>query len=156
VLFNSYAATLYVSVGLAGKSFTYIVIGNSLQVVSCLFQIIGYDYFGRRIFATLGGFFCFIFLTVIAEVGGSGTNIPTDARSINAIIASVILVQTFSRWSVSNAFVIGAEIGGVKMRRKVLATSGVVNMASAILVTSVVVSESAMTTKTLCFVECSC
>lgn len=35
---------------------------------------------------------------------------------------------------------IGGEIGGTKMRKKVLASAGVVNMCSAILVTSVTVS----------------
>lgn len=102
-----------------------------------------YDYWGRRIFAILGGTFCFVFLVVVAEVGGTGTKVPTDPTAINAIIASVILVQFFGRFSITNAFVIGAEIGGVKMRRKVLATGGLVNMASAILVTSVVVSQAA-------------
>ena len=67
---NSYGATLYVAEGLASSSFTYIVIGNSLQVVSCLFQIFMYDFVGRRIFATLGGLLNFIFLAVVAELGG--------------------------------------------------------------------------------------
>ena len=101
-----------------------------------MFQIVMYDFWGRRIFAILGDLFCFIFLSVVATVGVGTTHTPT---AIRAVIASIILTQTFSRWSVSNAFVIGAEIGGVKMRRKVMATSGVVNMASAILITSVLV-----------------
>lgn len=134
---NSYGPTFYVSEGLKARSFTYIVIGNSLQVVSCLFQIIMYDYIGRRPFATFGGLFCFIFLAVVSSLGSMKVQ---SKSAIDAIIASIILVQVFSRWSVTNAFVIGAEIGGVKMRKKLLATSGVVNMSSAILVTSVVVS----------------
>ena len=79
--------------------------------------------------------FCTIFLSVVAGLGVV-TN-PTTTQT-NAIIASVILTQTFSRWSVTNAFVIGAEIGGVKMRRKIMATGGLVNMCCAILITATV------------------
>ena len=92
-----------------------------------------YDYIGRRFFAIFGGLFCFIFLCVVSTLGTWTVFTPT---SINALIASVILVQMFSRWSVTNAFVIGAEIGGVKMRRKVMATGGIVNMMSAIVITA--------------------
>lgn len=132
---NTFGATFYVAQGLAHKSFTYIVAGNVLQIASCLFQIIMYDFWGRRIFAILGGFFCFIFLSVVA---GLGVITDPTATQRSAVIASVILTQTFSRWSVTNAFVIGAEIGGVKMRRKIMATGGVVNMCCAILITATV------------------
>jgi hypothetical protein len=103
------------------------------QIISAAFQILTYDFIGRRFFATFGGLFCFIFLAVVSTLGTLTK--PTSAQ-INAVIASVILTQTFSRWAVNNAFVIGAEIGGVKMRRKVMATGGVVNMSCAILITS--------------------
>lgn len=132
---NTFGATFYVAEWLAAESFTYIVAGNVLQIGSCLFQIIMYDFWRRRIFAILGGLFCFIFLAVVATLG---TVASPSSTQINTLIASVILVQTFGRWSVTNAFVIGAEIGGVKMRRKVLATGGFVNMCCAILITSTV------------------
>lgn len=144
---NSYGATLYVAEGLAASSFTYIVVGNSLQVVSCMFQILMYDFWGRRIFAIMGGLLNFIFLAIVAELGNAAApqtaisataTAPHHSPAINAIIASIILVQTFGRWSITNAFVIGAEIGGVKMRKKLMASAGVVNMGSAILITSVV------------------
>lgn len=138
---NSYGATFYVAEGLKANSFTYIVIGSALQVVSCLFQIFMYDHIGRRPFAIFGGFFCFIFLTVVSSLGNGGSAKPTgDSTTVNAIIASIILTQFFGRWSVTNAFVIGGEIGGVKMRKKILASGGVVNMCCAILITSAVVS----------------
>lgn len=121
--------------GLADNAFTYIVIGNCLQVLSCAFQIFMYDIVGRRFFAIWGGLICFIFLSVVSSVG-MRTN-PTPAAT-NGIIASIIITQIFSRWATTNAFVIGAEIGGVKMRRKVTATAGLVNMSSAILITSTV------------------
>ena len=64
----------------------------------------------------------------------------SDPIAVNAVIASIILTQTFGRWAVTNAFVIGREIGGVKMRKKILASGGIVNMCAAILVTSIAVS----------------
>ena len=111
------------------------MVGGVTQIISCLFQILTYDFIGRRFFATFGGLFCFIFLTIVSTLG---TLAKPNSTQINAVIASVILTQTFSRWAVNNAFVIGAEIGGVKMRRKIMATGGVVNMSCAILITATV------------------
>lgn len=138
---NSFGATFYVANGLAANAFTYVVIGSALQVGSCMFQIILYDRIGRRVFAILGGLLCFIFLSVVSSLGVGGSAKPLDSKAAtHAIIASIILTQTFARWAVTNAFVIGGEIGGTKMRKKVLAVAGVVNMCSAILITSVTVS----------------
>ena len=41
---NTFGATFYVAQGLGDKSFTYIVVGGVLQIGSCLFQIIMYDF----------------------------------------------------------------------------------------------------------------
>lgn len=78
---------------------------------------------------------------MVASLGYHGKATPThDQTKVHAIIASIILTQIFARWAVTNAFVIGGEIGGVKMRKKILASAGVVNMISAIIITSVTVS----------------
>lgn len=97
-----------------------------------------FDFWGRRVFATACGFFGFILLVVIAEVGSNGSRTPA---AVNSIIASIILLQVISRWAISIAFVVSAEIGGVKMRKKLMAICGVVNMLAAILLTSVLVSK---------------
>ncbi|KAK0301592.1 hypothetical protein LTR82_018227, partial [Friedmanniomyces endolithicus] len=131
---NSYGATFYVNYGLGAKSFSYIAIGNALQIGSCMFQIIMYDFWGRRPFAIMAGLFGFIFLSTIAEVGAHGSLAPT---AVNTIVAGVIITQIFTRWSTTNAFVVGAEIGGMKLRKKLMATCGLVNMSAAILITSV-------------------
>ncbi|KJY01103.1 hypothetical protein TI39_contig303g00048 [Zymoseptoria brevis] len=123
---NSFAATYYVTAGLKVNSFTYVVIGNALQIVSCAFQIGTHDWLGRRFFSIAGGTLTFVFLTIFATLG-----------TVNTVIASIILTATFARWSVTNAFVIGGEVGGTRHRRKVLAVRGIVNMLVAILITSV-------------------
>lgn len=97
-----------------------------------------YDHWGRRFFTAASGFFCFVWLALIAELGDSG--IRTTA-AVNTVIAAVIFTSTFSRWTVANAFVIGSEIGGLKMRKKLMALGGFVNMICAILVTSITVSQ---------------
>lgn len=96
-----------------------------------------FDFWGRRLFAITCGFFGFIFLTVIASVGSQKSR---SSAAVNSIIASIILLQVFSRWAVSIAFVVSSEIGGPKLRKKLMAICGVVNMMAAILLTSVLVS----------------
>lgn len=138
---NSYGPTFYVANGLGANSFTYTVIGSALQVPSCLFQIIMYDHWGRRIFAIVGGLLTFVFLAVVSTLGVSGNALAIeDPAAVGAIVASIILTQFFGRWAITNAFVISGEIGGTKMRKKILGSGGVINMCSAILVTSVTVS----------------
>lgn len=136
---NSFGATYYVNAGLKANSFTYVVIANALQIVSCAFQISTYDWFGRRFFSVAGGTLTFIFLTVLATLGtgGSAAAPVTNSAAVHAVVASIILTATFGRWAVTNAFVVGGEIGGTRHRRKVMALGGVVNMCVAILVTSV-------------------
>jgi Na+/melibiose symporter-like transporter len=106
---NSFAATYYVNAGLRANSFTYVVIGNALQIVSCAFQIGTYDWLGRRFFSIVGGTLTFIFLTVIATLGtgGSAAASVQNTTAVHSVIASIILTATFARWSVTNAFVIG-------------------------------------------------
>lgn len=82
------------------------------------------------------GFVGFVLLAIVAEVGSRGSK---SSRSTHTIVASIILLQIFTRWAVSIPFVVCAEIGGVKMRKKLMAICGVVNMMAAILLTSVLV-----------------
>ncbi|SMY21266.1 unnamed protein product [Zymoseptoria tritici ST99CH_1A5] len=134
---NSFAATYYVTAGLKAHSFTCVFIGNALQIVSCAFQIGTYDWLGRRFFSIAGGTLTFLTIVATLGTGGSAAAPVSNTYSANTVIASIILTATFAHWSVTNAFVIGGEIGGTRHRRKLLAVGGVVNMLVAILITSV-------------------
>ncbi|SMR46115.1 unnamed protein product [Zymoseptoria tritici ST99CH_1E4] len=96
-----------------------------------------YDWLGRRFFSIAGGTLTFLTIVATLGTGGSAAAPVSNTYSANTVIASIILTATFAHWSVTNAFVIGGEIGGTRHRRKLLAVGGVVNMLVAILITSV-------------------
>lgn len=130
---NSYGPTFYKESGYGDASFTYAMIGQAMTIVGCAIGILLTDYTGRRPLMYVGGFMCGILLSIGAALG-SQSNPTTAAREM--VIASFLLLCIFTKLSASNnAFLIGAEIGGVMMRKKILAFGTGIDVLAAFLVT---------------------
>lgn len=115
---QSYAATFYVQQGLGSKSFTYATLGQVVGVVGCAAGLILFDISGRRAMLIYGSAVC-TFLLFLASGLGQSTN-PSQSN-VNTIIACFIINPAFTRISASNcAFLTGVEIGGVRMRKKIM------------------------------------
>lgn len=115
---QSYAATFYVQQGLKEKSFTYNIVGQVAGFVGCFVGLILLDITGRRVLVIYGSFVCAALLYVAAGLGT--INVPNQDEA-NMIIACFMLLPAFTRISAANiAFLTGAEIGGVRMRRKIM------------------------------------
>lgn len=118
---QSYAATFYVQQGLGDKSFTYTTIGQVVGVVGAGFGVLLFDIAGRRPLFIYGSVVC-TFLLYLAS--GLGQISQPNQNEANTILASFILLPAFTRISASNtAFLTGAEIGGVRMRKKTMVSS---------------------------------
>lgn len=130
---NSYGPTFYKASGYGDAAFTYAMIGQAMTIVGCAIGIGLTDYTGRRPLMYVGGFMCGILLSIGAALG-SESHPTTAAREM--VIASFLLLSIFTKLSASNnAFLIGAEIGGVKMRKKILAFGTAIDVLAAFLVT---------------------
>ncbi|KAJ9635684.1 hypothetical protein H2204_005644 [Knufia peltigerae] len=130
---NSYGPTFYKQSGYGDASFTYATIGQAMTIVGALTGILATDHTGRRPLMIGGGFMCGILLTIGAALG-SQTHENADER--RTVIATFILLGFFTKISASNnAFLIGAEIGGVRMRKKIMAFGTANDVLAAFLVT---------------------
>lgn len=115
---QSYAATFYVQQGLGAMSFTYSMIGQVVGFVGCAIGIFLLDVTGRRPLLIGAGAMCW-FLLYLAS--GLGTIHSMSQNGINTELACFMLLPAFTRISASNtAFLTGAEIGGVRMRKKTM------------------------------------
>ena len=130
---NSYGATFYKQSGYGDASFTYTTVGQAMTVVGSLTGILLTDHTGRRPLMIIGGFMCGILLTIGAALGEKADKNVAEERTI---IATFMLLGIFTKISASNnAFLIGAEIGGVKMRKKIMAFGTANDVLAAFLVT---------------------
>lgn len=99
-------------------SFTYSMIGQVVGVVGCAIGLALLDTTGRRPAMIGGSLMCTLLLYLAAGLGTSGHLTQGGA---NTIVACFMLLPAFTRISASNnAFLTGAEIGGVRMRRKTM------------------------------------
>lgn len=99
-------------------SFTYSTIGQAIGVVGCGIGLVLFDISGRRPLMIGGSFFCTLLLYLAA---GLGTDKTLNHNERNTILACFMLLPAFTRISASNtAFLTGAEIGGLRMRRKTM------------------------------------
>lgn len=115
---QSYAATFYVQQGLGAMSFTYSMIGQVVGVIGCAIGILLLDITGRRPLLMVAGAMCW-FLLYLAS--GLGTIRSMNQNGVNTELACFMLLPAFTRISASNtAFLTGAEIGGVRMRKKTM------------------------------------
>ncbi|KAJ5097379.1 hypothetical protein N7456_008100 [Penicillium angulare] len=132
---QSYAATFYTQQGLGAMSFTYTMIGQVVGVVGCAVGILLLDITGRRPLVIYGGAMCW-FLLYLAS--GLGTIHPLNQNETNTELACFMLLPAFTRISASNtAFLTGAEIGGIRMRKKTMAFGTACDVVAAFLVTFV-------------------
>lgn len=118
---QSYAATFYVQQGLGAMSFTYSMIGQVVGVVGCGIGISLLDIAGRRPLFIGASTVCW-FLLYLAS--GLGTLNTLSQNGVNTELACFMLLPAFTRISASNiAFLTGAEIGGLRMRKKIMVSS---------------------------------
>lgn len=104
--------------GLGAKSFTYAMIGQVVGLVGCAFGVAMFDIVGRRPTMIIGSMFCTFFLYLAS---GLGTIKSPSVNEANVIVSCFMLLPAFTRISASNtSFLTGAEIGGVRMRRKTM------------------------------------
>jgi hypothetical protein len=97
------------------------MIGQVVGVVGCALGILFIDITGRRPLFIYGSTVC-VFLLYLAS--GLGTIQNLNQNSANMILACFTLLPAFTRISASNnAFLTGAEIGGVRMRKKIMVRS---------------------------------
>lgn len=88
-----------------------------MTVFGTLFGITFTDRWGRRPLMISGGLLSAIFLFIASGLGDQDNK---SAASRQAIIAMFLLLGATTKFSASNnAFIVGAEIGGTKMRKKV-------------------------------------
>lgn len=117
---QSYAATFYVQRGLGANSFTYTILGQVVGIIGCGVGLALVDTTGRRPLMLGGSILCTLFLYLAAGLGMQDTKSLGQTTS-NTILACFILLPAFTRISAStNAFLTGAEIGGVRMRKKTM------------------------------------
>lgn len=99
-------------------SFTYTMIGQVVGLVGCVIGIFLLDVTGRRPLLIYGSAVCW-FLLYLAS--GLGTTHHMNQNEINTEIACFMMLPAFTRISASNiAFLTGAEIGGIRMRKKIM------------------------------------
>ena len=119
---QSYAATFYVQQGLGAMSFTYNMIGQVIGVVGCAVGILLFDITGRRPLLIYGITIC-AFLLYLASGIGSRTAEPSLVET-RTMISCFMILPAFTRIAASNtSFLTGAEIGGVRMRKKIMVRS---------------------------------
>lgn len=113
---NSYGPTFFQLRGLGAESFTYSFIAQAAGVAGALFSTLCVDKVGRRPLLISGMFLASLFNFLIAGLGKDPH--PSKAET-NMVIASIILLNFSCKYSVNMlAYLITAEIGGIKMRKK--------------------------------------
>lgn len=132
---NSYGPTFYKQRGYGDASFTYSMIGQVMTVVGSFLGVMVTDYTGRRPLMTGGGLMCGVLLSIGAALGSQPSPNVAEKRTV---IATFILLGIFTKISASNnAFLVGSEIGGIKMRKKIMAFGTANDVLAAFLVTFV-------------------
>ena len=102
-------------------SFVYTIIGQAFGVLGCLAGLILFDISGRRPLFIFGSIVA-TFLLYLASGVGSINNLTQSGT--NTMIACFMILPAFTRISATNcSFLTGAEIGGTRMRRKIMVGS---------------------------------
>lgn len=116
---NLYAPTFLTQMGLTQMAFTYTTIITAVGIIAGLIAITTLDVFGRRRILLNGVSLSAIFNAVCGGVGSKRSISSTD---IHVIVASLCFISIGNRAGTGPvAWVCGSEIGGVKMRKKILA-----------------------------------
>lgn len=102
--------------GLGSSAFTYSFLAQVAGFVGALIACLVVDRVGRRPLLISGMFLAAFFNFLIA---GLGTKANQTTAEMNMVIAALILLSTSVKYSASMlAYLITAEIGGIRMRKK--------------------------------------
>ena len=122
---QSYAATFYVEQGLGAMSFTYNMIGQAVGIFGCLAGTILFDITGRRPLFVYASCVAAFLLYLGAGIGDNSDPNQTETRTM---VSCFMILPFFTRISATNcAFLTGAEIGGVRMRKKIMVSKNTCN-----------------------------
>lgn len=113
---NSYGPTFFKLQGLGADAFTYSFVAQAAGVAGPLISMFLVDRVGRRPLLISGLFLAVLFNFLVA---GLGRLVDPSTGEVNTVIASIILLNFSCKYSINMmAYLITAEIGGVKMRKK--------------------------------------
>lgn len=124
------------SMGLpASRLFTYSILIALAGLCGSLLAVLTTDTLGRRTLCYIGAALATMFSALIGSIGSKpGANENTTYS--NVVVASVILLNGVCKFGVSSqCWLIGSEIGGTQMRKKLMGWGVVVDVISAFLVT---------------------
>ncbi|ORY25074.1 general substrate transporter [Naematelia encephala] len=130
--YNAYGPSFFVSVGLGTKSFTYATIVQLVGAIGSFIAIMITDITGRRPLIITGAALLILWNCLIAGLGSSSVRTTT---SNNMVVASFILMlfSTKISWA-THCFLVGSELGGTRMRRKIIMVGTSVDVFSSWLV----------------------
>jgi Na+/melibiose symporter-like transporter len=123
----------FVSVGLGQQSFQYGILIAVAGLFGCLIAVGVSDIVGRRFLCILGAALATMFAALIGSIGPMSNR---TASQNNVVIASVILLNGVCKLGVaSQCWLIGSEIGGIQMRKRMIGWATVIDVLAAFLVT---------------------
>ncbi|PSR83417.1 general substrate transporter [Coniella lustricola] len=130
---NSYGPTFFKQMGLGNLSFTYSFLATLAGFVAAAIGMLFVDRIGRRPLMISGMFFAALFNFIIA---GLGTKENLSETETNVVVASLILLNASCKYSASLcAYLITSEIGGIRMRKKIIAFATAIDVLSAFVIT---------------------
>ncbi|KAL1406155.1 hypothetical protein Q8F55_007839 [Vanrija albida] len=116
--YNAYGPSFFKEIGLGSKSFTYATVVQLVGAVGSAIAIFLTDRVGRRPLIITGACGLILFDFLIAGLGGSA---PRTTTNNNVVVASFILMifSTKVSWA-THCFLVASELGGLRMRKKVM------------------------------------
>jgi MFS transporter, SP family, sugar:H+ symporter len=117
------------------RLFSYSILIPVAGLSGCIIAVLTTDSIGRRTLCYIGAALATMFGALIGAVGSKpGAN--TRETDSNVVVASVILLNGVCKLGVaSQCWLIGSEIGGIQMRKKLLGWGVVIDVFAAFLVT---------------------
>jgi MFS transporter, SP family, sugar:H+ symporter len=128
--------SFFSSMGLpSDQLFTYSTLIPVAGLVGCILAVMTTDTIGRRTLCYIGAALATMFNALIGAIGSKpGAN--DNATYSNVVVASVILLNGVCKFGVaSQCWLIGSEIGGTQMRKKLMGWGVVIDVLAAFLVT---------------------
>jgi MFS family permease len=119
----------------SGQLFSYSILIPLAGLCGCIVAVLTTDTVGRRTLCCVGAALATMFAALIGSVGSKpGAN--DNTTDSNIVIASVILLNGVCKLGVaSQCWLIGSEIGGIQMRKKLMGLGVAVDVFAAFLVT---------------------
>jgi MFS transporter, SP family, sugar:H+ symporter len=117
------------------RLFTYSILIPVAGLGGCFLAILTTDTLGRRTLSYIGAALAVMFSALIGSIG-SKPNANDDKTYSGVVIASVILLNGVCKYGLaSQCWLIGSEIGGTQMRKKLMGWGVVIDVLAAFLVT---------------------